>query len=240
MNDRLIVALDVKTVDEARELVRRLGDQVHFYKIGMWLFFDRAVHALIDELIASGKKVFLDYKMYDIPETVRRGVASVAARGASIVTVHGDPEIIAAAVEGAANTELMVFAITVLTSQDNGSLRLMGYEKTVSELIELRAELAGRAGAHGLIASAADDLPVLRSRAGGVVRIATPGIRLPSDAVGDQKRVATPAAAIKQGADYLVVGRPITRAPDPAAAARAVLADMFAGAEPASCPATRS
>ena len=225
MHHRLIVALDVPTVEQARAMVARLGDTVTFYKVGMWLFFDRAVHVLIDELIAAGKQVFLDYKMYDIPETVRHGVAAVAARGVRIVTVHGDPEIVAAAADAARGTELMVFAITVLTSQDDASLRAMGYDRTVPELVRLRAAAAGQAGARGLIASAADDLDALRSAAGGAVRIATPGIRMPSDAVGDQKRVATPGAAIRRGADYLVVGRPITQPADPDAAAPAVLAD---------------
>jgi orotidine-5'-phosphate decarboxylase len=228
-SDRLIVALDVPTVAEARALVARLGSAVRFYKVGMWLFFDRDVHGFIDELIAAGNQVFLDYKMYDIPETVRRGVASVAARGARIVTVHGDPEIIAAAAEGARGTGLLVFAITVLTSQDNVALRAMGYDRTVPELIALRARSAAAAGGHGLIASAADDPAALRRLSGAPLLIATPGIRLPGAEGDDQRRVATPEAAMRAGADYIVVGRPITRAPDPAAAADAVLQSMALG-----------
>lgn len=230
MIDRLIVALDVPSVEEARALVARLGDSVRFYKVGMWLFFDRAVHALIDELIAAGKQVFLDYKMYDIPETVRRGVAAVASRGVRIVTVHGDPEIVAAAAEGAGGTDLLVFAITVLTSQDDAALRAMGYDKTVPELVALRARTAAQAGARGLIASAADDPAALRRLAGPELLVATPGIRLAGSDAQDQKRVATPDAAIAGGADYLVVGRPITRAADPAAVARQVVALMTEGA----------
>jgi orotidine-5'-phosphate decarboxylase len=227
--DRLIVALDVPTVDAARALVGRLGEAVRFYKIGMWLFFDPACHVLIDELVHAGKQVFLDYKMYDIPETVRRGVTAVARRGARIVTVHGDPEIVAAAAEGAAGTDLLVFAITVLTSQDDAALRAMGYERTVPELIALRARTAAAAGAHGLIASASDDPAALRRQAGAPLLVATPGIRLPGAVADDQKRIATPESAIAAGADYLVVGRPITRAADPAAAAAAVLASMERG-----------
>ncbi len=230
MIDRLIVALDVPSVEEARALVARLGDSVRFYKVGMWLFFDRAVHALIDELIAAGKQVFLDYKMYDIPETVRRGVAAVASRGVRIVTVHGDPEIVAAAAEGAGGTDLLVFAITVLTSQDDAALRAMGYDKTVPELVALRARTAAQAGARGLIASAADDPAALRRLAGPELLVATPGIRLAGSDAQDQKRVATPDVAIAGGADYLVVGRPITRAADPAAVARQVVALMTEGA----------
>lgn len=228
--DRLIVALDASSVAEARGLVTRLGDSVRFYKVGMWLFFDPAFHALVDELVAAGKRVFLDYKMYDIPETVRHGVAAVAARGARIVTVHGDPEIIAAAAEGARGTDLLVFAITVLTSQDDAALAAMGYGMAVPDLVALRARAAAKAGAHGLIASAADDPDHLRALAGAPLLVATPGIRMPGAAGDDQKRVATPEAAIARGADYLVVGRPITRAADPVAATRAVLASMARGA----------
>ncbi len=228
IQDRLIVALDVPSVAEARVLVARLGDAVRFYKVGMWLFFDPAFHALVDELVAAGKQVFLDYKMYDIPETVRRGVAAVARRGAGIVTVHGDPEIVAAAADGARGTDLLVFAITVLTSQDDAALAAMGYDHTVAELIAVRARTAAQAGAHGLIASAADDPRELRRLAGAPLLVATPGIRLPGAAADDQKRTATPQQAIAAGADYLVVGRPITRAPDPAEAARQVLASMGA------------
>jgi orotidine-5'-phosphate decarboxylase len=227
--ERLIVALDVPTIDEASALVARLGDDVRFYKVGMWLFFEPGVHALIDDLVRAGKHVFLDYKMYDIPETVRRGVAAVARRGARIVTVHGDPDIVAAAADGARGTDLLVFAITVLTSQDDAALVAMGYDRTAPELIALRARTAAAAGAKGLIASAADNPDALRVQAGGPILVATPGIRLPGAAADDQKRIAMPDAAIASGADYLVVGRPITQAPDPAAAARQVLALMAQG-----------
>ena len=226
--DRLIVALDVPAVEAARALVRALGEGVGFYKVGMWLLFAPGVEALVDELVAAGKHVFLDYKMYDIPETVRHGVRAVAARGVRMVTVHGDPDIVGAAVEAARGTDLLVFAISVLTSQDDAAVRAMGYDRGVGELVALRAATAARAGAHGLIASAADDLAGLRAGAGGKLLFATPGIRMPGAPLGDQKRVATPAEAIRRGADYLVVGRPITQAADPARAAEAVLADMRA------------
>ena len=227
-NDRLIVALDVPTVAQARTLIDQLGAEIRFYKIGLWLFFDPEVQTLITDLVAGGKQVFLDYKMYDIPETVRRGVAALARRGARIVTVHGDPDIIAAAADGAKGSGLLVFAITVLTSQDDAALAAMGYDRTVSDLVALRARTAAQAGANGLIASATDDPAALRRTAGKPLLIATPGIRLPGAAADDQKRTATPSAAIAAGADYLVVGRPITQAPNPAAAAREILADMGA------------
>ena len=226
---RLIVALDVPTIAQARELVAHLDGLVTFYKIGLWLFFEPGVDTLIDTLITDGKKVFLDYKMYDIGETVRAGVASAARRGVSITTVHGDPDILCAAAAGAAGTPLEVFAITVLTSTDNTGLRAMGYQQTVPELITLRAQAAAAAGIHGLIASAADNLTPLRQLG---LKIATPGIRLPTDPPGDQKRTATPGQAIAAGANYLVVGRPITAHPDPAARAQIILADMQATSKP--------
>ena len=231
MRDRLIVALDVSTVGAARALVAGLGERVGFYKIGMALLFDREVHALTEELVGAGKQVFLDYKMYDIPETVRLGVAAVAARGVRMVTVHGDPEIIGAAVEGARGTGLLVFAVTVLTSQDDRALAAMGYSQGVAELVALRVRAAAGAGADGVIASAADDPRALRALAGGRMLVATPGIRLAGEDVHDQRRVLTPDAAIAAGADYLVVGRPITRAADPVGAAETVLALMDQGAK---------
>ena len=230
VSKRLIVALDVPTLDEARLLVARLGDSVSFYKIGMWLFFQRGVDGLIDELTAAGKQVFLDYKMYDIGETVRRGVAAAAARGVSIVTVHGDPDMLRAAVEGRGDSALRVFAISVLTSQDDAALRAMGYDRPLQEIIYLRVRAAAEAGCDGVIASAADDPDAIRARSGRVdLLVGTPGIRLAGADHHDQKRAATPDAAIERGADYLVVGRPITGAADPADAARAIIALMRQG-----------
>ena len=223
MNPRLIVALDVPTITQARELVTKLDGLVSFYKIGLWLFFEPGVDTLIDDLIATGNKVFLDYKMYDIGETVRRGVSSAARRGVSITTVHGDPDILRAAAEGAENTALEVFAISVLTSTNDAGLRAMGYHQTVPELVLLRAQAAAAAGIHGLIASAADTLTPLKQLG---LKIATPGIRLPTDPAHDQKRTATPAQAIAAGADYLVIGRPITAHPNPTAQTQAILTDM--------------
>ena len=230
VSERLIVALDVPTLDEARALVTRLGNAVSFYKIGMWLFFQRGVDALIDELTASGKHVFLDYKMYDIGETVRRGVAAAAARGVAIVTVHGDPDMLRAAVDGRGGSALKVFAISVLTSQDDAALRATGYDRPLQEIVDLRVRAAAEAGCDGVIASAADDPDAIRRRAGRAdLLIGTPGIRLAGADTHDQKRAATPDAAIERGADYLVVGRPITGAADPVAAAREIIALMHQG-----------
>lgn len=230
VSKRLIVALDVPTLEEARSLVARLGDSVSFYKIGMWLFFQRGVDGLIDELTAAGKQVFLDYKMYDIGETVRRGVAAAAARGVSIVTVHGEPDMLRAAVDGRGASSLKVFAISVLTSQDDAALQAMGYDRTLQEIIDLRVRTAADSGCDGVIASAADDPDAIRARSGRAdLLVGTPGIRLAGADHHDQKRAATPDAAIERGADYLVVGRPIIGAADPAGAARTIIALMQQG-----------
>ncbi|MBV8916288.1 MAG: orotidine-5'-phosphate decarboxylase [Acetobacteraceae bacterium] len=228
--ERLIVALDVPEIVQARALVGRLGQTVSFYKIGLWLFFQPGVDGLIDDLLAAGKQVFLDCKMYDIGETVRRGVAAAAKRGVAIVTVHGDPDILRAAVDGREDSALKVFAISVLTSQDDAALRAMGYDRPLQDLIDLRVRAAAEAGCDGVIASAADDPNALRAKAGRPdLLIGTPGIRLRGADPHDQKRAATPDEAVARGADYLVVGRPITQASDPAAAARQVIALMEQG-----------
>src|ERR1700712_3525333 len=213
IQDRLIVALDLDSVDNARRLVDMLGDSVSFYKIGMWLLFQPGTHDLVDELIASGRRVFLDYKMYDIGETVRHGVASVARRGATFVTVHGDPGILDAAVAGAAGSGLGILAVSVLTSLDDAALRAMGYAMGAAELVPLRVRAAAAAGCAGVIASPADNPDALREASGNPkLLVVTPGIRMADDAADDQRRTGTPADAIAQGADYIVVGRPITRA----------------------------
>ena len=228
--DRLIAALDVPDVAQARALVARLDGVVSFFKIGMWLLYERGAEALVDELVGAGKRVFLDCKMYDIGETVRAGVAAVARRGVDIVTVHGDPDMLRAAVDGRGDSALRVFAISVLTSQDQGALHAMGYDRGLGEVIDLRVRHAAEAGVDGVIASAADDPDAIRRRAGRPdLLVGTPGIRLAGADHHDQKRAATPDAAIARGADYLVVGRPIAAAADPAAAAGHILALMEQG-----------
>jgi orotidine-5'-phosphate decarboxylase len=230
INDRLIIALDLDDVDAARRLVDMLGDAVTFYKVGMWLLFQPAAHVLVDELIASGVRVFLDYKMYDIGETVRHGVASVARRGATFVTVHGDPGILEAAVSGAAGSGLGILAVSVLTSLDDAALNAMGYAMGVSDLVRLRVRAAAEAGCAGVIASPADHPDALREASGNPrLLVVTPGIRMPDDAAGDQRRTGTPADAIAQGADYIVVGRPITRASAPRDRALQIVDEMGRG-----------
>lgn len=227
MADRLIVALDVPTASQARDIVARIGDAVGFYKIGYWLLYAPGADALIAELKAAGKRIFLDAKLHDIAQTVAAGAAAAAARGIDLLTVHAEPAVMAAAVKGAAGSAMMVFGVTVLTSLDDGDLAEIGYRMGVSDLVARRARQAVEAGCHGIIASPEDHPARLRAAAGtpGLL-VATPGIRPAGAAAGDQKRIATPAQAIADGSDYLVVGRPIVAQPDPAAAARAIIAEM--------------
>ena len=234
MAERLIVALDVPTIGGAVRLVGQLDGIVSFYKVGLWLLFAPGAERFIDGLIGQGKRVFLDAKMYDIGETVRQGVARATERGVSIVTVHGDPEIMRAAVAGKAGSQrTKVFAISVLTSLNDAAVREMGYALSVAELIRLRVRQAVECGCDGMIASAHDDPDAIRRMAGAQqLLIATPGIREPGGSVDDHKRHATAAQAIARGADYLVVGRPITQADDPTAAARRIVADMERGTSP--------
>ena len=221
------MALDVPTLDAARRMVDALDGVVTFYKLGMWLLFQPGADGFVTELVQSGRQVFLDYKLYDIGETVRHGVLSVAGRGARFLTVHGDRAILDAAMAGAAGSKLGILAVTVLTSLDDASLHGMGYREGIAALVARRARDAGEAGCAGIIASAADDPAALREHAGRPdLLVVTPGIRLPEDDAGDQRRTATPGEAIRRGADYLVVGRPIIRAVAPREAVLRVLDDM--------------
>jgi len=227
IEDRLIVALDVPSIAEARDLVGELDGLVSFFKVGLWLQFAAGFDSLIDELIKRGKKVFLDAKMFDIGETVRQGVARAAERGISFVTVHGDGEIMKAAVEGRADSRLKILAITVLTSVDQDGLRDLGYICSVEELIRLRVEGAIACGCDGIIAAPHDNPNRIRQIAGeDRLLIVTPGVRLAGTAADDHKRPGTPAEAIAAVADYLVLGRPIVKSADPALAAARIIEDM--------------
>lgn len=232
MKDRLIVALDRTTVGEAKEIVEKLEGVVSFFKIGLWLQFAEGIDGLITSLVKFDKKLFLDAKMYDVPETVRRAVATAVQRGASFVTVHGDENIIKAAVEAKAGSQLKIFAVTVLTSLDDSALYEMGYRLTAKELVLLRARKAASCACDGIIASADDDPDQIRMLAGSDgLLIATPGIRRAGDNPHDQKRTATPREAIANGADYLVVGRPIYEEADPLQAAIDIIEEMRLGHE---------
>src|SRR6267378_1731455 len=230
IEDRLIVALDVPSVDEARMLIGQLDGVVSFFKIGLWLQFASGFDSLIDELTSRGKKIFLDAKMFDIGETVRQGVARAAERGVSFVTVHGDSEIIRAAAEGKAGSDLKVLVVPVLTSLDTAGLRELGYGGSLAELIIARARATWACGCDGIIAAPRDDPNEIRRASGAEgLLVVTPGVRLAGSALDDHKRSGTPAQAIADGADYLVVGRPIVRGEDPALAAARIIEDMRCG-----------
>jgi orotidine-5'-phosphate decarboxylase len=225
--DRLIVALDVPSVDAAETMVTRLGDAVTFYKIGYQLAFAGGLD-YAPKLIQSGKRVFLDLKLHDIANTVAAGVKSVARLRASFVTVHAFPQVMQAAVE-ARESGLRILAVTVLTSLNDADLAEAGYATTVAALAARRAAQARAVGVDGLVCSP-EEVANLRRIVGDRLTLVTPGIRPAGAEVGDQKRVATPAAAIAAGADYLVVGRPIIAASDPKAAAEAIVAEIVGAA----------
>jgi orotidine-5'-phosphate decarboxylase len=217
--ERLIVALDVPTAQEARALAERLGDSVRFYKVGLELFTSGGAFELVDWLAARGNKVFADLKLYDIPETVRRAVANLSGRGATFLTVHGHRSVMEAAAreKGA----LKILAVTVLTSFDQRDLDEMGSTRTVEELVLARARGAAESGCDGVIASGLEAKP-LKAEFGHRLLVVTPGIRPAPGAGDDQKRTVDVAQAFANGADYIVVGRPVREARDPRAAAQAI------------------
>lgn len=222
--DRLIVALDLPSVGAAESIVSRLGDTATFYKIGYELGFAGGL-GFARELIAEGKKVFIDFKLHDIGNTVARGVASLAALGASFATVHAYPQTMRAAMEGKGASPLRILAVTVLTSYDDADLDEAGYRADVAATVAARVAQAREIGVDGIVCAPTDAAKV-RGLLGAKGAIVTPGVRPDGAATGDQKRVATPFAAIRAGSDHLVVGRPILASPDPAAAARAVQAEI--------------
>ena len=233
MNAELCVALDVAAAAEIAPVVDRLPPEVAWYKVGLELFCAEGPAAL-RPLQARGRKIFLDLKLHDIPRTVARAVATAAQHGVQMMTVHasGGRAMLEAAAEaarslGSARPKLV--AVTVLTSLDAKDLAELGVGRTPAEQVAALAALALDCGIDGIVCSA-QEAAAMRARLGPAALLVTPGIRLPSGDLGDQKRVATPAAAVRDGATHLVVGRPILEAPDPAAAARAILADMTAGA----------
>jgi orotidine-5'-phosphate decarboxylase len=209
----VIVALDVATKAEARSLMAALGDSATFYKVGLELYTGVGMD-FVRDLKSEGHSVFLDLKLYDIGETVKRAVAQVARAGADFVSVHGSRAIMEAAVAGRGDAPLQLLAITVLTSFDEHDLRQMGYTCTVAELVELRVRNAVETGVDGIVCSPLE-LARVRALAGPNTTLVTPGVRSAGAAAGDQKRVATPAEAIANGANYLVIGRQVTRAADP-------------------------
>src|SRR6201994_3749589 len=222
--ERLIVALDLPGVEQAEAMVARLGDSVSFYKIGYQLAYAGGL-PLVRKLTDQGKKVFLDLKLHDIGNTIARGVESVAKLGATFLTVHAYPQTLKAAVEARAGSSLQILAVTVLTSYDDGDLHAAGYRLSVSDLVEARAQQAQVLGVDGIVCSP-EEAAALRKLVGHQMRLVTPGIRPAGSATRDQKSIMTAARAISEGADYLVVGRPIVEAADPRAAAEAIHAEI--------------
>jgi orotidine-5'-phosphate decarboxylase len=222
--DRMIVALDLASVEDAMELVATLGDAASFYKIGMQLAFAGGL-PLIAALREEGKRVFLDMKLLDIDNTVAGAVASIARLGVTFTTVHAYPKAMRAAKAANPENGPGLLAVTVLTSMNDADVRAAGYAQSAAELVKARAADAREAAMDGVVCSP-QDIAAARAIVGPDMAIVTPGIRPAGAAAGDQKRIMTPGEAIAAGADYLVVGRPITAAPDPAAAARAVAAEI--------------
>jgi len=218
--ERLIVALDVPNAEEARKLVVTLGDAVSFYKIGLELFTAGGYFEVLEWLVKRGKKVFVDLKFFDVPETVRAAVRGLRNRGVTFATVHGNQAMLEAA--GRDKGEVQILAVTVLTSLDRGDLDDLGFDCDVERLVLSRARRALEAGCDGVISSGLE-APALKRELGSRLLVVTPGIRpVDNRPVDDQKRTVDVAQAFANGADYIVVGRPIRQASDPRAAAEAI------------------
>jgi orotidine-5'-phosphate decarboxylase len=224
MRDKIFIALDVPTVKEAEQLIATLGDTGHAYKIGYQLALAGGLE-LAKDLAASGKSIFLDMKLHDIGNTITHAVENVARMGVDFLTIHAYPQTIKAAHIGAKGSPLKILAVTVLTSYDENDVRELGFDMSVSALFALRAKQALTYGADGLILSP-QELALGREIMGQDKLLVTPGIRPQGADVGDQKRVLTPQEAFAKGADYLVIGRPITAALDPKDAMQQILASL--------------
>jgi orotidine-5'-phosphate decarboxylase len=222
--EKLIVALDVATIQEAEALVSALGDSVSFYKIGLELACGGGL-PFAQDLIKDGKEVFLDLKLHDIAATVSRACVQVARLGAQFLTVHAYPQTMKAAKSAGIGSSLRLLGVTVLTSYDDRDLADAGYAYGVADLVARRAAQAREAGLDGLILSA-QEVGMVRARFGRDMILVTPGIRPAGAAAADQKRTKTPAAAIVAGADYLVVGRPVTQSRNPRETADAIIAEI--------------
>ena len=229
MKDRIIVALDTDSPDAALAAARSLSGEVGMFKVGMELF-PRGGPDLVRRIREAGYEVFLDLKFHDIPNTVAGAIRSAVALGVRFATVHasGGRAMLAAAAEAARGTGTTVLAVTVLTSLDDGDLASVGFSIGAGDAVLRLADLAVSSGIGGIVCSARE-VAAVRACVGKEVVLVTPGVRMPGEDAGDQKRVVTPSDAVRSGADYLVVGRPITRAADPPAAARTIAAAMRDG-----------
>ncbi len=231
VRDRLIVGLDVPDVIAAENIVEELGDTVSFYKVGYQLVFSQSANGggldFASRLLAMGKKVFLDVKLLDIDNTIAKGVENIARRGMTMMTLHAYPKAMRAAVEAAKGSDLCLLGVTVLTSMDQADMLEAGYTMSPEELVLRRAQQAREAGMGGIVASAAESAAI-RKIVGPDMAIVTPGIRPAGSEAGDQKRVMTPADALRAGSSHLVVARPIVGAADRKAAAQSILEEMAA------------
>ena len=222
--DRMIVALDLPSVTDAQAMIGKLGGSVTFYKIGMELVYAGGLD-LVRQISSNGKKVFLDLKLHDIPNTVEKATQRVADLGATFLTVHAFPQTMKAALKGKGSSSLQILGVTVMTSYDDSDLIEAGYAMGVRDLVAHRAQQAKIIGIDGLILSP-EEVGSMRTLVGSSLTLITPGIRPKGSEKGDQKRVMTPGEAISAGADYLVIGRPITSAGDPEAVANAVVDEI--------------
>lgn len=224
MRDRLIIGLDVGTVAQANAIIKTLGDNASFYKIGHQLAFAGGLD-FAKELISDGKKVFLDMKLLDIDNTISGGISSILNLGVSMLTIHAYPKAMRAAVEAARGSDLCLLGVTVLTSMDADDLKEAGYHHTPEELVLKRAKQARDSGMGGIVASAVEAV-ALRKIIGNDMALVTPGIRPRGADHGDQKRVMTPFDAMSSGASHLVVARPIIQADDPVGVTQSILKEM--------------
>jgi len=227
VDDRLIVALDVPNAIAGMELVDRIGPAVSFYKIGLGMLTGGGMGLAMELKDEHAKRIFLDLKLFDIGSTIEAAVRGLAQFNLDFLTVHGDPNVVRAAREGVGGSSLNILAVTILTSLEREDLdACLLRDGTVSQLVIDRAALAFDAGAHGVIASPQEAAAIRALPEAAGKLIVTPGVRPQGSDPGDQKRIATPAQAVRDGADYIVVGRPVWRASDPAAAARDILAEL--------------
>jgi orotidine-5'-phosphate decarboxylase len=224
--DRIIVPLDVPTAQAARELIKAIGGTVGFFKVGNQLF-TAAGPEIVQEVRASGSKIFLDLKFHDIPNTVRHAVESASSLGVDMLTIHlsGGRGMCEAAVAGGRNSKVLILGVTVLTSLNDFTLSEVGYRGSVEDEVLLLAEVARSVGIHGLVTSS-QELRIVRERFGSHFTTVIPGIRPAWSEPGDQKRIMTPRQAVDAGADYLVIGRPITASPDPRAAVQRIIDEL--------------
>lgn len=225
-DERLYVALDLPSIEQAREMVETLGDTVESYKVGLQLL-PLGGAEFGQELKAMGKNVFYDFKLHDIGATVEKATRSISGLGADLLTVHARPDVMASAAAGRGDSDLKILGVTVLTSLDKQALEDIGYHDSAEDLVMRRVEQALAAGIDGVVSSPLEAAKI-RHAVPDDFLVVTPGIRMPDGDKGDQKRIATPGDALRSGASHIVVGRPITAAPDPRQAALDVLANIRA------------